>query len=115
MEDFVKFESIQQVQKAFKKNINKKEYMTIKENLKYDDIEKYSPEIERILESNYNKVSGASLLEILSTVIVFKQSDEIENALKQKDIEAKELAIQEDIKEVDKWLQEFLKNKQNNT
>jgi len=81
-----KFNTIQDVQKAFKVRSNGSDQIQSHAGVRYSDIEKHAHIIERLLDTDYNKISGFSfsqLMEAISLVATNYNSAEYENAYKQ--------------------------------
>jgi len=81
-----KFKSLQDVQKAFKVRSNGSDTLNSHAGVRYSDLEKHGHIIERLLETDYNKVAGYSFSEIMEAVSLVAtnyNSAEYANAMRQ--------------------------------
>lgn len=81
-----KFNTVSDVQKAFKIRSNGSDQIQSHAGVRYSDIEKHSHIVERLLETDYNKISGFSfsqLMEAISLVATNYNSAEYANAYRQ--------------------------------
>ena len=79
-----KFNNLEQVKKEFLLRSNGADRIK-RHNARYSDIEKYAPIVERLLDTDYNKVSGFSFSELMEAVSLVAEnysSADYANAIK---------------------------------
>lgn len=84
------FETVADIREAF---IAQKDTLLYGDSISESDFELYNADLDKILKSDYNVTKGVSLIELLDSILIFKDYDE-----HNKEIVKKEISL------IDQWL-----------